>query len=81
MALFVRQEDGRSKLQQQIAAELQAKAKAKAEAADLPDGVDDSRYVEQTKKTTSLAWVWLLIALAVIGIIIWLIVISLPGQA
>jgi hypothetical protein len=81
MALFLRQEDGRSKLQQQIAAELQAKAKAKAEAADLPDGVDDSRYVEHTKKTTSLAWAWLIIAVAVIGLVIGLIVISMPPQA
>jgi len=81
MALFLRQEDGRSKLQQQIAAELQAKAKAKAEAADLPDGVDDSRYVENTKKTTTLAWAWLIIAVAVIGLVIGLIVISMPPQA
>jgi len=79
MALFMKQEDGRSKLQQEIAAELQAKAKKRAdEAAELPDGVDDSRFIEGTKRTTSLAWVWVLIFLAIAVVVIWLL--TMGGQ-
>jgi len=74
MSLFIKQDEGRTQLQQEIAAELQAKARKKAEEADLPDGVTDSAYIKGTKQTTSLAWVWGLIALAAIAIVIWLIV-------
>lgn len=69
MGLFVQQNSNRTKLQERLAAELSEKAKKKAETAssDLPDGVDDSRYVEGTKTTTSLAWVWILIIIAAVG--------------
>lgn len=69
MGLFVQQNDTRTKLQERIAAEMSDKAKKKAEleAQGLPDGVDDSRYIENTKTTTSLAWVWILIVVAVVG--------------
>ncbi|HBH77585.1 TPA: hypothetical protein DDX46_02440 [Candidatus Saccharibacteria bacterium] len=66
MALFVNQNsDNRSKLQERLAAELSEKAKKKAllEAQERPDGVDDSNYIKDTKTTTSLAWVWILIVL------------------
>ena len=76
MALFVNQNDQRTELQKQLAAELQAKAKERARLADRPDGVDDSRYIEGTKKTTSLAWAWAIIVIAVLGIIVWLTVLS-----
>jgi len=42
MALYVKQSDTRSQLQEKLAAELQEKARAKAKEAELPDGVDDS---------------------------------------
>lgn len=75
MALFVNQENTRTKLQQRIAAELAEKAKNKPTSdGDLPDGVDDSAYLKGTKNTTSLAWVWALIVLAAVGILIWLVV-------
>ncbi len=79
MALFVNQNSNRSKLQEKLAAELQEKAKLKAgdDNQGRPDGVEDSAYMEGTKKTTSLAWVWVLITLAVIGIAIWVIIASL----
>ncbi|HEY1085508.1 MAG TPA: hypothetical protein VGE34_02150 [Candidatus Saccharimonadales bacterium] len=78
MALFVNQENTRTKLQQKIAAELAEKAKKKAAAdGELPDGIDDSAYLENTKKTTSLAWAWILIAVAAVAIIVWLVVISM----
>jgi len=64
MALFIRQTEDRSKLQEKLAAELQEKAKARAEQSARPDGVADSNYLKDTKQTTSLAWVWMLIVLA-----------------
>lgn len=79
MALFVNQENTRTKLQQRIAAELAEKAKKKAAEGDgeLPDGVDDSAYLEHSKKTTSLAWAWIIIAIAAVAIVVWLAVIAL----
>ena len=76
MALYVKQSDTRSQLQEKLAQELQDKAREKAKEADLPDGVDDSAYIQGTKVTSSLAWAWILIFAAIIGIAIWLIVIS-----
>jgi hypothetical protein len=72
MALFIRQNDNRSQLQERLAAELQERSKQKAQKADLPDGVTDSEYMKDTKQTTSLAWLWILITLAVIGLVLWL---------
>lgn len=77
MGLFIKQEDGRSELQKQIAMELQAKAKKRTELADMPDLVDDSEYIKGTKKTTSLAWLWVLVVVGFVVIAIWLISISL----
>lgn len=74
MSLYLRQQDTKSDLQDRLAKELQEKAKRKAAEAEQPDGVDDSRYIEGTKQTTSLAWVWILIGIAVIAIIIWLLI-------
>ncbi len=74
MSLYLRQQNTRSDLQDKLAKELQERAKQKATEAERPDGVDDSRYIEGTKKTTSLAWVWALIGLAIIGIVIWLLI-------
>ena len=74
MALFVNQKDDRSELQKRIAAELQEKAKKKAlGVADRPDCVKDSQYLKDTKTTTSLAWVWVLIGIATVGVTIYLI--------
>lgn len=66
------QQDNRTDLQKRIAAELADKdKKRKARQDELPDGVEDSAYMENTKKTTSLAWAWLLIVIATIGILVW----------
>jgi hypothetical protein len=74
MALFIRQNEERSELQQRIAAELQEKAKLKADIHnDVVDGVEDSSYLKDTKQTTSLAWVWILIVLLAIGVLIYFI--------
>ena len=74
MALFIRQNDNRSQLQERLAAELQERAKQKAQKADLPDGVEDSAYIKDTKSTTSLAWVWILVVLAIIILVTWIII-------
>ena len=69
MALFIRQDDERSELQQRIAAELQQKAKDNSKLADRPDGVDDSQYIKGTKTTTSIAWVWVIMAVIIVAVI------------
>ena len=73
MALFVRQDENRSELQKRLATELQDRAKKKAEEAELPDGVTDSQFIQGTKETTSLLWLWLVLAGLAIGAIIFLI--------
>ena len=64
MGLFVNQNDQRSELQERIAAELREKAKASGlqEKASL-DGVEDVRYLENTKQTTTLAPAWIVIVI------------------
>ena len=79
MGLYVKQNQSRTELQEKIAAELQEKARKKSEPADRPDGVDDSRYIEGTKATTTLAPVWLIIGVAAIIVIIWLVIASTRG--
>jgi hypothetical protein len=74
MALYIKQQEKRSELQERLAAELQEKARAKAKEAELPDGVTDSNYIKNTKQTSSLGWVWVLIGLIVVGLIIWLVI-------
>ncbi len=71
MGLFVNQQDQRSELQERIAAELREKAKASSlqEKATM-DGVDDIRYLEGTKQTTTLAWAWILITIMAGAVIV-----------
>lgn len=77
MALFIQQDDVRTELQKKIASELQDKAKKQTELNDAPDLVDDSQYMKGTKKTTSLAWVWILMVVVVVSVAIWLIATNL----
>lgn len=77
MALFIKLDEQRTELQKTLATELQDRAKKRAELADMPDGVEDSRYIEGTKKTTSLAWIWIALVVIAIGIAVWLMVISM----
>ena len=72
MALHMNRNDQRTQLQEKIAAELRAKAAARSnQIGDQPDGVTDSNYVKDFKSTTSLAWAWLLIGVAAIGLLIY----------
>jgi hypothetical protein len=65
MGLFIRQDDNRSELQRRLAAELNEKARKRSELENqpLPDGVDDSTFVENTTGTSKHAWVWILLVL------------------
>lgn len=78
MGMFLRQEDNQTDLQKRLAAELKAKAEAKSRQLDheRPDGVEDSRYIEKTKQTTGLLWLWLLVGALFVGVMIWLAVFS-----
>lgn len=70
MGLFVNQQNRRSELQERIEAELREKAKqAKLREDAALDGVDDMGYLEGTKKTTTLAWAWILIVFMAIGVV------------
>lgn len=73
MALFIRQNEERSKLQERLAAELQERAIKKALIEDSDnDGVDDSEFVKDTKQTTSLAWVWVVVVTTLVVLVVWL---------
>jgi hypothetical protein len=78
MGIIYNQESNRSDLQKRVAQELSEKAKNKnLDPADkLPDGVDDSAFVKDTKQTTSLAWVWLLIVIVGVAALLWFFVAS-----
>lgn len=71
MGRYINQKESRSELQQRIAAELRAKNAARSQAeANAHDGVNDSKYIEGTKQTSNLAWVWLLVFLVMIGCVV-----------
>jgi len=78
MALFIRQNDERSKLQEQVAAELQERAKQRAALQDRPDGVSDTEYVKNTSQTGRFAWIWIIVVIAVIVAVIY--VLSLAAK-
>lgn len=73
MGRYVEQTESRSELQQRIAAEMRARAETKSKMLDKPerDEIEDSAYVEGTKRTTSLAPVWLLIFFAAIVVFVY----------
>lgn len=79
MALFIRQDDNRSELQERLVAELQARAKEREKINNHPDGVTDSEYMKNTSQTSNMAWLWILVILVVIGVIIWLTIFNTTG--
>ena len=83
MGRYLENTQGRSELQQRIAADLRAKAAAKAKDEaesgkktyhSAPDGVDDTVYIKGTKATTTLAPVWAAIFVAAIGVFIYFVI-------
>lgn len=59
MALYVKQSETRTQLQEKIAADLKERAQKQAGASDLPDGVDDAAYVKGLQSTGKKAWLWI----------------------
>lgn len=72
MGLYTKQEVENTELQKRIAESLNDKAKKAREVKENADLVDDSVYIEGTKKTTSLAWVWITLLIVGFGILFWL---------
>ena len=62
MGILVNQKDQRTELQEKIAADLRAKIGQTVGAGDERDDIADSKYMEGTKQTKTLAWAWILIA-------------------
>lgn len=74
MALFIRQSEERSRLQERLNSELQDRQK-QTQLENKPETVDDSAFLKDTKNAGSLAWLWfvaLLVAGFVIGYFIYL---------
>lgn len=72
MALYMKQENEKTDLQKRIAAELREKQIRNSldENGEKPTtkgfSPEDSRYLEGTKETTGLAFVWLLLFVAIV---------------
>lgn len=73
MGILIKLDESRTELQNRLATELQERSKQRAKDADLPDGVNDSQYIKDTKSTTSLAWIWVLLIVIGVALIIWII--------
>lgn len=79
MGRYLEQTEARSELQQRIAADLRAKASAKAKDEGegdtsyntAPDGVEDAEYMRGTKSTTTLAPVWAILFFAAVGVFVY----------
>ena len=70
MGIMVQKNEDRSKLNEQINADLLERAARNSKEMD-PDYVEDSDYTKNLKKTGRFAWVWaVLIILAIISLII-----------
>lgn len=76
MGRYIEQNESQSEFQQRLAADLQRRAREKAQQSDAktPDGVKDAAYLKGTKSTTSLAWVWVLIFVMAIAVFIYFII-------
>jgi len=63
-----------SKLNDRISADLRARASQSELMSDDPDGVEDSDYVKDLKKTNSHAWIWIILILLAAASLIMMIV-------
>lgn len=64
MALFLRQTEDRSKLQERLAAEMQARTQRKQ--LGEQDKLENQSYLKNTRTTSSSAVLWLFLIIAVI---------------
>lgn len=65
MGLYLSKQDNQTELQKRITADLRIKASAKAKQAE--EAEHDANYLAGTKRTTSLAGVWIFIL--VVGVV------------
>ncbi|HEX6462325.1 MAG TPA: hypothetical protein VFZ58_03555 [Candidatus Saccharimonadales bacterium] len=77
MALFIRQNEERSKLQERLAAELQERV-TKTQQIDTQDTLEEQAYLKDTKKTSAHAWLWAVGFIAVVVAVL-LFVVLRPG--
>lgn len=64
--MMTKETDRNAELNRRISADLRARAQS---ARDDVDGVEDSEYIKDTKKTGKFTWVWIvLIVLAVLSL-------------
>lgn len=73
MALFVKQDEERSELQQKVAADIAERQRARAQTdTSAPDGVEDSRLVEGTSRATRTGVIMLVVLIvAAVAIVIY----------
>lgn len=75
MGLYVRRDEQRSKLQERIAADLRAKTATEAGGTEpVTDMMEQSNYMDNTKTSSGLLGVWLVIGVVAIGVVIAMIV-------
>lgn len=75
MGLYVRRDEQRSKLQERIAADLRAKTATKTGGTEpVTDMMEQSNYMNNTKTSSGLLGVWLVIGVVVIGLVIIMII-------
>lgn len=75
MGLYVRRDEQRSKLQERIAADLRAKTAAEAGGTEpVTDMMEQSNYMDNTKASSGLLGVWLVIGVVAIGLVIAMVV-------
>jgi hypothetical protein len=68
MGLYMKQEQKRTQLQEELDERLRKRHEESQRLMDNPDGVEDSAYIEGTKRTTTLDWAWVLIVIFAIGV-------------
>lgn len=80
MGLYVRRDEQRTKLQERIAADLRAKAKATGGDGDgvdpepVTDTVEASQMMDGTKESSGLLGIWLVLGVIGFGVVVWLII-------
>lgn len=63
-----------SKLNERISADLRSKASRTELMSDDPDGVEDADYVKDLKKTSSHAWIWIILIILAAASLVMMIV-------
>lgn len=67
MALFIRQNEDKSKLQERLNAQLQERHKTQ-QFENKPETVEDSNYMKDMSSASSLSWLWVLLGVGAVVI-------------